>query len=128
MAFHTEYLSLPGLTAGADLSAAQYKIVKLASTAGTVVLAATSTVAVTCGVLMNAPLSGEAADVAIAGVAKVKIGTSVMTVGAALGVNTTSYAVLTTTDNRFIIGRAAAAGSAIGDIIPVVLVPGGVRY
>ena len=57
------------LTAGADLSSSQYKIVQLSS-ANTVTLATAATQTI-LGVLVNAPGSGEAAEVAIEGVCKV---------------------------------------------------------
>ena len=63
------------LTAGADLSGDQYKLVQLSAT-NTVTLASAVTQAV-IGVLVNAPASGEAAEVAIEGVVKVIAGGSV---------------------------------------------------
>jgi len=65
----TDALRTITLTAGADLSSGQYKIVQL-SAANTVTLATASTQTI-LGVLVNAPGSGEAAEVAIEGVAKV---------------------------------------------------------
>lgn len=128
MAFTSNYSTIPGLLAGANLSSSQYKVVKLASTAGEVVLAGTSVLTTAAGVLMNDPADGEAALVAYAGVAKVIAGTSAITAGAPLGVNTTSQVVNTTTDNASIIGRALTAASASGDYIEVLLIPGGIRY
>ena len=127
MAFTTNYRTIPGLTAGADLSAAQFKVVKLASTAGQVVLAASSVL--TQGfVLMNNPKSGEAAEVACDGIVKAVCGTSNLAIGEIVGVNTTSQVIDTTTDNRFVLGKALEASSAVGDLVSILLIPGGVRY
>lgn len=71
----TDALTTITLTAGADLSSDQYKIVQL-SAANTVTLATATTQAV-IGVLVNAPGSGEAAQVAIQGVTKVIAGGAV---------------------------------------------------
>jgi hypothetical protein len=59
------------LKAGADLSAKQYFFVKIDAN-GDVVLAGNGENAI--GVLQNAPASGEAANIAVAGVSKVIIG------------------------------------------------------
>ena len=59
------------LKAGADLSAKQYFFVKIDGD-GDVVLAGNGENAI--GVLQNAPASGEAANIAVAGVSKVIIG------------------------------------------------------
>ena len=128
-AFVTRYETIPGLTANADLSTHQFKVVSLQTTAGICQLAATSIItSKVIGLLQNNPKSGEAAEVAYSGIAKAIAGTSTITVGAILGVNTTSRVVGTTTDNVQAIGKALAASSAIGDIIPVLLMPGGARY
>lgn len=129
-AFTTRYDTIPGLTAAADLSSTgQFKAVKLLSTAGTINLAATSIlVSKVVGLLQNNPKSGDAAEVAYQGIAKGIAGTSLIRIGHILGVNTTSNLVNTTTDNVQQIGKALADASAIGDVIPVMLVPGGARY
>ena len=129
-AFTTRYDTIPGLTAAADLSSAgQFKAVKLLSTAGTINLAATSIlVSKVIGLLQNNPKSGDAAEFAYQGIAKGIAGTSLIRIGHILAVNTTSNLVNTTTDNVQQIGKALADASAIGDIIPVLLAPGGARY
>ena len=62
--------SVPAITktfyAGADLSALQYTFVKFGSADDTVI-AASAAEEVTCGILMNAPASGELAEVALPG-------------------------------------------------------------
>lgn len=129
-AFTTRYETIPGLTAAADLSASgQFKVVKLLSTAGQVNLAATSIITETViGLLQNNPKSGDAAEVAVGGIAKGVAGTSTIVIGSILGVNTTSYLVKTTTDNVQQIGKSLTKASAIGDVISVLLQPGGSRY
>lgn len=129
-AFTTRYDTIPGLTAAADLSSTgQFKAVKLLSTAGTINLAATSIlVSKVIGLLQNNPKSGDAAEFAYQGIAKGIAGTSLIRIGHILAVNTTSNLVNTTTDNVQQIGKALADASAIGDIIPVLLAPGGARY
>jgi len=127
MAFTTNYRTIPGLTAGADLTTAQFKVVKLASTAGQVVLAASS-VLTQAFVLMNNPNTGEAAEVACSGIVKVLCGTSNLAIGEALGVTTTSTVKDTATDNAFVIGKALEASTAVGDIVTALLIPGGARY
>lgn len=129
-AFTTRYDTIPGLTAAADLSSTgQFKAVKLLSTAGQVNLAATSIlVSKVVGLLQNNPKSGDAAEVAYQGIAKGIAGTSAIRIGHILAVNTTSNLVNTTTDNVQQVGKALADASAIGDVIPVLLQPGGGRY
>ena len=63
MANYGQIISVPGLLAGADLSAYQYRPVKLASTAGEVV-AATAVTDVVVGILQNDPTDGQAASIA----------------------------------------------------------------
>lgn len=127
--FNTDYDTIPGFVASADYSAAanQYKIAKLLSTAGQFALAATSVL--THGlVLMNRPAAGEVGELASGKVVKVQAGTSVITPGMKLAVNSTSQVINTTTDNRFIIGTAITPSTAIGDLISALLIPGGARY
>jgi hypothetical protein len=127
MAFTTNYQTIPGLVAGADLSAAQFKVVKLASTAGQVILAASS-ILTQAFVLQNNPKSGEAAEVAYSGIVKVLAGTSNLAIGEIVGVTSTSTVIDTTTDNRLVIGKALEGSTAVGDVVSVVLIPGGARY
>jgi len=134
MAYTLNYGTLPGLTAGADLSSNQFQIGKLASTAGKVVLAGaintTTPATVFIGVIMNAPASGEEVEFAISGVAKVIVATSTIAIGDGIGSNSTSKGTdAGTTDNTHRLGRALVASAAPNDIIPVALYgAGGVRY
>jgi hypothetical protein len=128
--YTTRYDSIPGLTAAADLSSSkQFKAVKLLSTAGTVNLVATSVLTEgVVGLLQNNPKSGDAAEVAVSGIAKGMAGTSTIVIGSLLTFNTTSNLIKTTTDNAKVVGQALTASAAIGDIISVLLFPGGLRY
>lgn len=131
MAYELDYTALPGLiTNSTGLVTSQFKIVKLASTAGQVVLNATSVFeANVVGVLQNKPAGGEAAVVAVSGVCKVVVETSTIAIGDGLGSSSTSRATdAGTTDNKARIGHALEASGAASDIITVLLIPGGARY
>ena len=121
----SNYISIPGLTAGADLSAKQYYVVKLASTAKQVIVGAAATDAV-IGVVQNDPGSGEEALVAALGVVQVATEASV-TMGDWLAASTTGRAKTTTSANDDVIGRALETNSAAGDIIGA-LIGGGFNF
>lgn len=120
MAVYGKTITIPGLTAGVSLTAAQYKVVKFASTASAVIsVAATTDFAV--GVLQNDPAAGEAAEVAYLGVAIALAGVNDLAVGELVGFNSTGQVVDHTTDNRRIIGQALTASTAVGDEVRVAL-------
>lgn len=132
-AYNDNYSSIPGLYATTDLSAAQFKAVKLLTTGNQIALIATSVITSgVSGILMNDPKGTLAnpvnAEVAIRGIVKMIAGTSTIKIGDQLGVNTTGYVVPTTTDNRWVIAKALVPSSAIGDIICGILLDGGQRY
>ena len=115
MATWSDYNTIPGLLAGADLSSSQYSIVKAASTAGEVV-AATSSTSTILGVLMNEPADGEAAEVAYSGLVKVLMTTNI-SAGERLGVNSSAYACsLGGTAGYTVLGVAVEASSTSGNI------------
>ncbi len=117
MAYSGPQMTIPGLKAGADLSAAQYKFVKM-SADGPVILCAAAT-DIPAGVLQNDPISGAEAVVLAMGVSKVsadealtagwQIGTSAD--GQAdrkiAGTDTTEYV-----SGQVMVGTGAAAGLA----------------
>lgn len=72
MAYEGYQLTAPGITAAADLSTIQYHFVYL-STNNTVASAASTSI-LPFGVLQNKPTSGQAAQVCIMGITKVKLG------------------------------------------------------
>lgn len=118
----TNYQSLPGFKAGADLSAKQYTVVKLATTSQEVVtVAATTDIGI--AVLQNDPTDGQAADLAFHGRAKVIAGTSTIIAGESLAFDTTGRVIDTTTDNRRIIGYALETADAVGELIALAVSP-----
>lgn len=131
MAFSTEQLTLPNLRANSTgLATSQFLAVKVASTAGQCVLNATSVFAGNVvGILQNNPAANEEALVAVFGVTKAIAATSTIAVGDSVGLNTTGRVTDNgTTDNGAIIGKALIAAAAAGDIISILLKPGGDRY
>ena len=69
MAIEGPQITIPGLVAGASLTAKQYYFVKLSAANTVIVCSATTDVPI--GVLQNAPASGAAATVCVQGVTKV---------------------------------------------------------
>ena len=131
-AFTDNYRTIPGLYTLTDLSAAQFKAIKLLSTVGQVGLVSTSVPASAVFVLMNDPKGASGAPVnveaAYEGIVKMIAGTSTIKQGDALAINTTGYVVTTTTANRWIIGYSLSNSGTVADIISVVLIPGGAKY
>lgn len=121
MAQAGEYWAIPGLLAGADLSAKQYFAVKFASTAGEVVVSAAGTDS-HAGILQNDPADGEVAAVAFVGLA---FGSAegAITVGDHVTSNSTGQLQTTTTGNDHILGVAVEAATTINDIIAIALAP-----
>ena len=134
MTINGSYLTYPGVKANSTgLASKQFSFVKLASTAGQVVLTGVlnSTTALTLGpigVLMNAPAGNEEAEVAYAGIVKVKVATSTIIIGDHIGANSTSLgSEMARTDNISYFGVALQASSAANDIITVLLNGNGVQ-
>ena len=119
MAYSSDYFTIPGKLAGADLSSSQYKIVKFASTAGEVVLASAATDNI-AGVLMNDPADGEVAEVAYLGIAKVQCEAS-QSEGAWVAASTTGRAKVTSTANDDVVGKLLKASTSAGDIVPIMI-------
>lgn len=129
--YETEGLTLPGFIANSTgLATSQFLAVKLASTVGECVLNATSTFAGNLvGILQNSPGAGKEALIKVSGVTKIFAETSTIIPGDIVGLSSTGRATDGgTTDNGAIIGRCVIAGNAVGDVISVLLIPGGVRY
>jgi hypothetical protein len=104
---HETALQSFSAAAGADLSALQYTFVTLNSS-GQVVAAAANSLA--AGVLQNNPVSGEAANVAIGGETKIKLGAT-LAAGAIVEVGAT--------------GGKAAAAAGTGSYVMGILTLGG---
>ena len=108
---------LTGLKAGADLSSSQYKAVKL-DASGDVVIAGAGEQAI--GLLQNAPISGDYAQVAwVGGGGLVEAGAAINE-GDFLKVDANGDVIATTTATDFVIGRAKQA-AADGDITEVLV-------
>jgi hypothetical protein len=115
---------LVGFLAGADLSSAQYKPVKFASTAGEVI-AATAQVSTAGGgnpvsVVQNDPADGEPALLpGVGDICKAVAGANDITVGQYLTAN--SSGVLDTSAG-IVFARALEASAAVGDYIQVQII------
>jgi len=110
---------LPGFTASGDLSSSQYKLVKLASTAGQVILGAAAT-DICVGVLYNEPTDGEAAQIAIGPVVKVQAEASV-SVGTYVASNSTGQVQATTTTSDDVFGFLLEGSTSAGDLVSVLV-------
>lgn len=113
--------NLSGVTANADISTKQFFIVKTVSPRKVDVCSSTSDKPI--GVLQNKPTSAQSAQVQVQGIAKVKINSTV-TAGDWIGTDGSGYGVTKTADHDIVIGQALISGVA-GDIIEVLLTPGG---
>ena len=120
MAVYGQYFTIPGVVATGDLSAKQYYVVKVGSTAGTVKLADTKASDALVGILQNDPTSGQPAEVACAGVCKAACEASV-TYGGKLTCSTTGRVTLVNADKDEVIGIALASSGTAGYIIPVLI-------
>ena len=108
------------LVAGADLSAAQYKFVKLDGSGNAVVCSAITDRAI--GVLQNAPLSGQEAEITVSGGTKVVAGGTVA-IGGTLSTSTgaTAVSVVVGTATTTYIFGTALTGGASGEVITAVV-------
>lgn len=114
-----EHLRIPGLVAGVDLSAKQYHVVMLSTTAKQVKVSSGPTVA-NIGILQNDPASGEAASVCGAGLTKAVAG-GVIAAGDMVSANSTGRCAASTTANNKLIGKAITAAGADGDLFEIFL-------
>lgn len=115
----TEDIKCITLEAGADLSALQFTAIglgvdKLAASA----VAATAPIV---GILQNKPTAGQAAAVAVSGVAKAKAG-GAWSSGDSLTATTGGVLIATTTNNHHIVG-VALEDAATNDIAQVLVRP-----
>ena len=114
------------LVAGEDLSAKQYHFVRISDAGTCINVTADSTNPV--GVLQNAPASGEAAQVLVAGVTKLECNAAVANAGSELACNFTTSASNAETGRaqaavvgQHIAARNLTAAGAQGDIITAVV-------
>lgn len=107
--------TLPGMVAGADLSAAQHRFV-VVNASGKVVLAGAG--AAVDGVVQNNPEADQAATVwGVGSVSKVEAGAAVAQ-GALVAPNATGQAI-TAVSGNYIAGRALQAATGAGQLISV---------
>lgn len=106
-----------------DLSSDQYRFVTLGTNANEVDAAGASDMIV--GVLQNTPEAGEAASVRFGGTSKVEA-TGAISKGDRVTADADGKATATTTDGAEYGGIALEAAAADGDIIEVLLIPGGI--
>lgn len=118
----TPYLKpvVQGFLAGADLSTHQYKLVKWDTTNNSVVLCGNAEKPM--GVLMNAPASGEMAEVAVQGGAKVKVASTISISSGALAsvASAASGVARAAVAGEWAIGVFQDAGVS-GDVLPIII-------
>lgn len=108
------------LEAGADLSAAQYKFVKISS--GKAILCAAATDA-PIGVLQNSPVSGGEASIVVAGGTKI-VASAAIAAGVVIGTASTGKAdakVAGTDTTEYAVGTVILGSGADADILTAVI-------
>lgn len=115
---------IPGLKASADLSAKQFRFMKVSGVGTVTVLAAITDKIL--GVLQNDPVSGLPASVANTGKSKVVAGGTV-TAGDVVGSDNAGRAVTIVpgTDTTQYVGGIATSSGAVGETIEIALMIGG---
>ena len=111
------YVTLPGAIASGDLSTSQFRVVTLtgSTTVDFEVQGTTATAQIPVGVLQNDPSSsGDAAEVAISGIAKVRYGGTVAQGNLLVVTATGSAQALTTTARSYVFGQALQNGTSTG--------------
>jgi hypothetical protein len=109
------------LVAGADLSAKQYTFVKINSSGEAVAAAAATDIPV--GVLQNAPIAGQEAEVLIVGGTKIVAGAAIGD-GAQIGTSSAGKAVALvagTDTTKYVVGTLITESAADGNIVTAVI-------
>lgn len=109
------------LIAGADLSAAQYKFVEIGT--GGVVTVCNGATDKPIGVLQNAPLEGQEAEIVVVGGTKV-VASAALTVGTLIGTNNAGKAdakVPGTDTTEYVVGTVIYAAGADNEIATAVV-------
>ncbi len=109
------------LTASADLSASQFCGAKVSGVNTVTVGAAAADVVI--GVIQNKPTSGQAVELAVGGVSKVKAGAAV-TAGAQLMMDASGRFITAATTGSRVYGVALETAGAANEIIRALLIPG----
>lgn len=118
MAVTNSQIVIP-LKAGADLSSSQYCIVKVNDENQVVVATAGTDKAF--GVLQNTPVSGEAAEVAIAGRTKIRVSAGIAD-GALITATTGGEGVTTTTAGDWVTALALTTVANNDEVVDAVIV------
>jgi len=108
------------LVAAADLSAKQYHFVKLDNTGKAAAIAAITDIPV--GVLQNAPLAGQEAEVLVSGGTKLVAG-ELLTIPAFLSTTSGGRAdkIAVTDTTQYVVAQALTASGADGEVITAVV-------
>lgn len=109
------------LVAGADLSTHQYKFVEIG--AGGVVTLCNAATDVPIGVLQNAPISGQEAEIVVAGGTKI-VSSANIAVGALIGTNNAGKADAKTPGvdtTEYVVGQVILTAAADGEILTAVV-------
>lgn len=123
MAVESHHSSLPGVTASADLSATNYRFVKVD---GEFTVGLTALGEAAAGVVFNCPELGcEAGVYGIGDVAKLEAGAAIA-VGSLVGSDATGRGKVAAT-GEFANAIALEAASAAGEIISVYMMPHGIQ-
>ena len=104
--------------ADGDLSASQYRFVKLSTTDKVAVCSAATDIPI--GILQNAPTSGQEAEVLIIGGSKLVAGEA-MAIGAAVGIVANGRGATANTTDEYTLGTTLSTAATAGDIITVVI-------
>lgn len=99
MAYHKDHAVTLTATAASDMSASsvQFRFVKFATATTPSVCLCTAVNDKPCGVLLNSPARGEAAEVVVVGITKLRSGADISTAGALLGTDAGAAGVAVTT-------------------------------
>ena len=117
MAYTQQTVKIGSLSAASDLSTKQYHFVKLASATTVDIVSASTDKPI--GVLLNKPGSGEAAEIALFGIVKVKAHGS-LNVADVIGTTSAGKAEGGIGATQFVCGQAIETSSA-NDIVTVFL-------
>ena len=120
-----EQATIPGLKAGNDMSALQYRAVRASAAGVTMMCSETAVTSLGAqqyiGILQNKPKTDEAATVAYAGLSKAVTGAAV-TVNMPVTHNASGQ-VINAVSGAVVIGRALEATGAAGEVATVLLLP-----
>ena len=104
--------------ASGDLSASQYRFVKLSTTDLVVVCSGATDIPI--GVLQNAPTSGQEAEILIIGGTKVEAGEA-LAIGDALGIVANGRGAAANITTEYTLGTVLSTAGAAGEIVTAVI-------